>query len=414
MILTDVKFSEIPNSPGVYRFLSEKNDILYIGKATNLRQRIRSYFDDDLIKTRGRLLVDMIASAKRVSFETTNNVLDALIREASLIKKYQPQYNTREKDNKSFSFIVVTKEDFPRILLLRERSIAQMGEEDSKYLTSFGPFQSAHLAKEILSIIRKIFPFRDKCNVGQSKPCFYKELGLCPGVCDGTINRKEYNKIISGFMMFMKGEDEKLIKKYTKLMNESARSLHFEDANKYKKIIFALTHINDISLISDETKNLSHKSSSFSEKQVRIEAYDISHLFGTYTVGVMVVLTGGRPDKSQYRKFKIKSSEIFGNDLESLREVLLRRFNHPEWQKPDLIVIDGGATHLKFAKKVLLGIGIDSPVVSVVKDNRHKARDVIGKLDIVNSYKPSALLANSESHRFAVEYHRLLRGRILK
>lgn len=411
MNLFDVKFNEIPATSGVYRFLGENREILYIGKATNLRQRIRSYFDNDLIKTRGRFIVDMVTTAKSIDYDTTPSVLDALIREAALIKQIQPLYNTREKDNRSFAYIVITKEDFPKILQLRERSIAITHDEEEKYIATYGPFQSAHLAKELLSIIRRIIPFRDKCSIGQGKPCFHKQLGLCPGVCDNSISKAEYNKLISDFKTFMDGNQDKLISKYTKEMHKAAKELLFEDANHYKKLIFALTHINDVSLISDETRLASQVSSGIREKPFRIESYDIAHLFNTHIVGVMVVINNGRPDKSQYRKFKIKDLNNLG-DLDRIKEVLTRRFNHLEWQKPDLIVVDGGNTHLRFVNKLLKELDIDIPVVSVVKDSRHKAKAVLGKAEYVESYKPSILLSNMEAHRFAVEYHRFLRERI--
>lgn len=411
MNIFDVKFNELPNSPGVYRFLNENRDILYIGKATNLRQRVRSYFDNDLIKTRGRFIVDMVATAKYVEFENTKTVLDALIREAALIKQVQPPYNTREKDNRSFAYIVITKEDYPRVLQLRERSIALLKDEENKYIATYGPFSSAHLAKELLSIIRRIIPFRDKCSVGQGKPCFHKQLGLCPGVCDNSISKTDYNKLISDFRTFMDGNQEKLIAKYTKEMHKAAKELLFEDASHYKKIIFALNHINDVSLLSDETRIASQISSSIREKPFRIESYDIAHLFNTYTVGVMVVISNGRPDKSQYRKFKIRKTEELG-DLARIKEVLTRRFNHIEWQRPDLIVIDGSNTHLKFVRNLLKELDVDIPVAAVVKDDRHKAKGILGKTELIESFRPSILLSNMEAHRFAVEYHRFLRERI--
>lgn len=412
MQLADAKLESFPQNPGVYRFLGKDKKILYIGKATNLRQRVRSYFDIDLIKTRGRFIVDMVASSVSIIYEECPTVLDALVREAALIKKYKPTYNTREKDNRSFAYIVITKEDYPRVIQLRERSIAMDNSEELNYLYTFGPFQSAKLAKNLLSIIRRIIPFRDKCTPNSGKPCFHKELGLCPGVCDGSISHGDYLKQINNLKLLLEGNHEKLVSKWTIKMNKAAKDLEFEEANKYKNLIFALTHINDVTLISDETRIASQRSSSLRDREFRVEGYDISHLSGTYTVGVMVVVNNGRPNKSEYRKFKIREFDDKIDDLLRIREILKRRFNHNEWQRPDIIVIDGGNTHLRFVKNVLKNLNINIPVVSVVKDQRHKAKEILGPKEYTESYKNSILIANMESHRFAVEYHRFLRERI--
>ncbi len=171
MILKEYSVKNMPDKPGVYFFLSEKaqgvpsdkKQILYIGKATSLRDRVKSYFGDDLISTRGPLLVDMITRAQDVVWQETDSVLEALILEAQLIKKYQPFYNTKEKDNRSFNYVVITKETFPRVLIIRGRTldIAQQKKElGVKY--TFGPFPHANALRVALRIIRKMFPFVEK------------------------------------------------------------------------------------------------------------------------------------------------------------------------------------------------------------------------------------------------------------
>lgn len=412
MNLEDLKTVSLPSEPGVYRFLDANGVILYIGKATNLKQRVRSYFDDDLIKTRGRFIVDMVSLADKISYEEAPTVLDALIREAALIKKYQPPYNTREKDNRSFAYIVITNEEYPRVLLLRERTMVMGDEEEGQYLASYGPFPSAHTARELLSIVRRIIPFRDKCIPHSQKPCFHRQLGLCPGVCDDAINKKGYAKLIAELRMFFEGKKEKLIQRLQKEMNHAAKELAFEEAAECKRVLFALSHINDVALMSDETRLASQRSSRIRERAFRVEAYDIAHLFGTHTVGVMVVLHDGRPEKSQYRKFKIREQIGVVDDIARLKEVLRRRFAHVEWQRPDLIVIDGGKTHLLHARKMLKELDLNITTVSVVKDNRHKAKGILGNKELAESYKPSIVLSNMEAHRFAVEYHRKLRGQM--
>lgn len=412
MKLADYKASELNNGPGVYRFLDEHNKVLYVGKATNLRQRVRSYFDDDLIKTRGRFIVDMVTRAARITAEDAPTVLDALIREAALIKEIQPPYNTREKDNRSFTYIVITKEEFPRVFALRERTMAMGDEEEGKYRAVYGPFPSGATVRTLLSLVRRIIPFRDKCTPHQGKPCFHKQLGLCPGVCDDTISVKEYGKLISELILFFGGKREKLITQLERDMKKAAKELAFEEAAECKRVLFALTHINDVALISDETRVASQRSSKIRDRAFRLEGYDIAHLFGTYTVGVMTVLHDGRPEKSQYRKFKIREEEGIIDDFKRLEEVLKRRFAHKEWQTPDIIVVDGGRAHLLRARKILDGLGVSTPVVALVKDERHKARAIIGNRSLAESYRPSIVLVNMEAHRFAVSYHRLLREKL--
>lgn len=410
--MADYKATTLSTGPGVYRFLDAEGNILYIGKATNLRQRVRSYFDDDLIKTRGRFIVDMVTRAARVTAEDAPTVLDALIREAALIKELQPPYNTREKDNRSFTYIVITNEEFPRVLPLRERTMAMGDEEEGQYKAVYGPFPSGATVRTLLSLVRRIIPFRDKCMPHQGKPCFHKQLGLCPGVCDGSISAKEYGRSIAELMLFFGGKRERLIAQLEKDMKRAAKAMAFEEAAECKRVLFALTHINDVALITDETRLASQRSAKIRERAFRIEGYDVAHLFGTHTVGVMTVVHDGRPERSQYRKFKIRENVGAIDDFKRLEEILRRRFAHKEWQVPDIVVVDGGRAHLLRARKVLTDLGVNTSVVALVKDDWHKAKAIIGDRALAESYRPSIVLVNMEAHRFAISYHRLLREKL--
>lgn len=408
-----------PQEPGVYKWLDAEDNILYIGKATNLRTRVRSYFDDDLIKTRGRHIVDMVTRSSRIVYEETKTVLDTLVLEAALIKKWQPPYNTREKDNRSFVYVAFTNEDYPRILALRERRALMGDAEANEYLATFGPFPSQSSVRELLKIIRKIFPYRgEKCIPSQGKPCFDRQIGLCPGVCINEISKRAYSHRMKEIRMLFEGQRDELINEVESEMRKAAAKLHFEEAAEYKRILFALTHINDVSLISDDTRLASQVSAKSRDATFRIEAYDISHLFGTHTVGAMTVVEDGRPNKAHYRKFKIREEVPLDgtaakvDDLMRLREILRRRFAHTEWRAPDLIVVDGGLTHLRHARLMLKELGVSTPVVSVVKDKRHKAKAILGNKEFAASYKPSIILANLEVHRFAIEYHKQLRAKL--
>lgn len=403
---------KLPDRPGIYIFRGHahtggsKREILYIGKATSLKNRVASYFRRDLMATRGPLLVAMIEAATIVDFIETDSVLEALILEAHLIKKHQPPYNTKEKDNKSFNYVVITKEDFPRVMTMRGRQI-ETNSAEIKYF--FGPFPQGGVLREALSLVRKIFPFRDKCKIGAKKQCFNAQLGLCPGVCAGTISRTEYGKTIQRIKLFFEGRKQTLLRRIEHDMNHSVKELKFEEAARFKKTLFALTHIQDIALLKADLLPMTTLNKK-GETNFRIEAYDVAHISGTSTVGVMVVLEDGEVKKSDYRKFKIKTST--NDDTASLREILERRFTHTEWPLPKLLVVDGGKAQVSAAQRVLSEWGIVISIVGVVKDEHHRPREIIGDTHASASHDRAILLANNEAHRFAIDFHRQLRGKI--
>jgi excinuclease ABC subunit C len=423
MQLQTLKKKKLPDTPGVYMFIGARRKILYIGKATSLRSRVRSYFDKDIAHKRGQHIAAMVEQAKMVDHIETDSVLEALILEASLIKKYKSHYNTKEKDDKSFNYIVITKEDFPRVIIVRGRELLGSSTAKLKYDVkyTFGPFPKGTVLKDALKIIRKIFPFRDKClparsaQVGTSvprKPCFNRQIKLCPGVCSGEISKKEYAKVIQNICLFLDGKKGQVIKKLERQMSVAAKRLEFEKADEIKKTIFALKHIRDVALIKESPRpNIRRRTSDVSSGGFRIEAYDVAHISGKFVVGVMTVVENGEVKKSDYRKFKIKSFEG-ADDTRALKEVLDRRLSHPEWQLPKLIIVDGGKAQKNTAEKVLKKAGVVIPVVGVVKDERHKPKNIIGKSSLVEKYEKEILLANSEAHRFAITYHRFLRNKL--
>ena len=246
----DLRKFKLPDAPGVY-FFKREGKILYVGKATSLRDRVLSYFSADVIETRGPRIVDMVAKADRISFQKTDSVLEALLLEAELIKKLEPPYNTEGKDDKSFNYIVITNENFPRVLVVRQKDLnSKLEARSHKLKTIFGPFPHGSLLKEALRIIRKIFPFRDnKCQPNQGKPCFNRQIGLCPGVCTGEITKEQYVKTIHRIKLFFGGKKTQILKNLELEMETVARIRNFERAGGIKKTLFALKHIQDISLI---------------------------------------------------------------------------------------------------------------------------------------------------------------------
>lgn len=418
------RISEFPDTPGVY-FFKRGSHILYIGKATSLRDRVRSYFAADIASTRGGLIVKMLQDFDRIDFEKTDSVLEALILEAHLIKKYQPEANIQEKDDKSFNFVVLTDEVFPRLLVVRGREllVSQLSDkkEDKLGFTiahSFGPFPNGSQLREALKIVRRMFPYRDekctpaseqKLKPGQApKPCFNRQIGLCPGVCTGEITREQYKQQVRNIVLFFEGNKKQLIKNLEKEMKAAAAAQEFEHAQRIKRQIFALGHIQDVSLIKESTR-YNYGGRPVSGKVFRIESYDIAHLSGENVVGVMTVVEDGEAKKSDYRKFKIRDNPSV-NDTKALSEVLSRRLTHPEWPLPSLIVVDGGVAQRNAIEKVLRQEGQSIPVVSVVKDERHRPREILGDKGWL-AYERDILLSNAEAHRFAIGYHKTLRGK---
>lgn len=392
MRVQDFKKYNLPDKPGVY-FFKKGIDILYIGKATSLKSRVRSYFSDDLIQTRGPLITDMVFKANALRWQETDNVLEALILEANLIKKYQPIANTKEKDDKSFNYVCISNDALPKVLTVRGKNL-----EKNKYKNVFGPFTNGGQLKEGLRIIRKIFPFIDDKTKNYNE--FYQQLNLAPN----PEERKKYFNNIKNIEMFFEGKKMGVLKNLEKQMKNLAKEQKFEEANIVKKQIFALKHINDVSLIKEE-KTLEAR-----PKEFRLEAYDIAHMSGKNMVGVMTVLENNTVNKDEYRKFKIRTQGD-ANDSGALLEVLERRFTHTQWRYPNLVVVDGNTIQINVANKFLQKIGLDIKVVGVVKDERHKPKGILGDKELAKKYEREILLANSEAHRFAITFHKKIRNK---
>ena len=432
---------KIPDAPGVYFFLGppkpwrrglgKRREVLYIGKAASLHDRVRSYFVEDIAEVRSPLVAKVVQNTKSIDWRRTDSVLEALILEASLIKQYKPKGNTDAKDDKSWNYVVITKEDFPRVLLVRGKELAKQNNSEggfrarrrenlskfsaenlrtprgvgfAKPLHTFGPFPHGLQLKEALKIVRKIFPYRDSCEPQTEKPCFNRQIGLCPGVCSGEISKINYRKVIRRITLLFQGKKSELVHSLTRDMKRAAREERFEEAAVLRRQLFALKHIQDVSLIKEE-----HRSFGAGLTKSRIEAYDVAHLGGTSTVGVMTVVEEGEAKRSEYRKFRINAAKK-GDDAGALREILSRRLGHDEWPLPKLIVVDGAVAQINAAQRVLEHYSISIPVVGVVKDERHRPREIKGlprlSSDLSRAMSRDILLANSEAHRFAIQYHR--------
>ncbi len=391
-------YRSLPETPGAYLMKDRSGSVLYVGKAGNLRRRVASYFErphDVRIET----LVRKIA---KIEVRKTDTALEALILEAELIKRLAPPFNVREKDDKSFLYIEVTKEQFPRVLLARGKSVAE-GER-------WGPFTRASSAREALRLLRRIFPWstHDPEKLGKfARPCFDYEIGLCPGTCIGAISREDYLKNIARLKLFLDGKKARVLREVEKEMHAASKALDFERAEKLRRQAFALRHIRDTALIAD-AEVLAPASGAAPR---RIEGYDISNISGTSAVGAMVVFEDGKPNKSEYRKFRIRT--VFRpNDVGMLAEVLARRFKRGPsghgWPLPDFVLIDGGVAQANAARRVLLRAGIRIPVVGIAKGPERKRNDIVGAIP-AGVPKATLIRVRDEAHRFAVSYHKKLR-----
>lgn len=413
------KVAGLPQNPGVYFFRDAKGGIIYIGKATNLRSRVSSYFKG---ARTSRPIETMIHRVADLEVQETDSVLEALILESNLIKKYQPKYNVDLKDGKSFSCFAVTKEEFPRVLIVRKTDLSEDGKELkakkpvklTKLKASYGPYTSKNQMETALKIIRKIFPFHSLSRKSE-KGCLDFQLGLCPGPHSGAISKDDYKKNIRGIRMILEGKKKRLVTGLEKEMESFAKRQEFEKAAELRNKIFALNHIRDIALMArdfeGESPVTSHRSSI-----TRIEAYDISNISGQHAVGSMVVFKDVKPDKSQYRKFKIRTVEG-SDDVGMMREVLSRRFKN-DWPMPDLVLLDGGQGHVNMAQKLLQAeLGLAVAIAGVAKGPTRKKLDVRlaggrylseeARKFLQDEYSLKSIM--DEAHRFAIAYHRKIR-----
>lgn len=426
-----IKKNELPDHPGVYFYYDVKKKLLYIGKATSLKRRVGSYFT----KAHDRRIEEMVGQIAKIDYIETPTVIEALVLEANQIKSKKPKYNILQRDDKSFLYVVVTNEDFPKPLLMRGHDLARLGinpfrskmteKAKKKFIRVFGPFTSSRSLKVAMDLIRKIIPWSD-CEPpevsGKKRQCFNAHLGKCPGVCRGGISKQEYRRIMRQFILFFEGKRKPLLREMKKEMERAAKEKRYEDAASYRNRMRALLHIRDVALIGKEDVELPYDRSLQKGKidiMGRIEAYDISNISGTSAVGSMVVFEEGKPAKSKYRKFKIKTVKGI-DDVGMMEEVLRRRLKrniqYPNaWPLPEIMVIDGGKGQVDRVRRVMSELGVKVPLIGLAKGfDRKQDRLVYDRGDkevqlVAQRGKEIFQKARDEAHRFAVKYHKVLR-----
>ncbi|ADQ07989.1 excinuclease ABC, C subunit [Caldicellulosiruptor hydrothermalis 108] len=536
-MLLEEKFSNLPTSPGVYIMKDENGNVIYVGKAVNLKNRVRQYFQNSQdMPPKTRLMVRKI---KDLDYIVTDNEVEALILECNLIKEYRPKYNVLLRDDKNYQYIKITNEMFPRLVTTRK-----VEKDGSRY---FGPYVSGYSVKQTVELLKSLFMLRT-CKkkfpdqLGKGRPCLNFHIEKCLGVCKGDVSEEEYQKLVERAVKVLSGKGDEIVEELKTKMFEYAENLMFEKAQEIKnklssleriitkqKVIYAddrsedvinfakdHTHIAIVVLIirngklinkeefvlkadedtferfleqyysdvvslpneiiiphrienADNIEKMIEKLYGFKvkvtvpkqgeKKQLldmakknaeislanrqrvddvyaealltlknilgleneieKIESYDISNIAGADNVGTLVVFEDGRFNKEFYRKFKIKGFEG-QDDIRSVKEVLTRRFTNLEkhGRIPDLILIDGGQNQVNAALEVLNTLGFSIPVAGMVKDDRHKTRDLIynGKEVGIQEYPLVYKLIyaiQEETHRFAVKFHREVRKKHL-
>lgn len=408
--------------PGVYIYKNSLNEIIYIGKAINLKKRISQYFkSNDALGPKTKILVSQIAS---IESKTVNSEIEALILESSLIKKYHPKYNSQLKDNRSYLYICISKSKIPIIFTAHSSNLP-------KNAAIYGPFPDGGSVKSLLKTIRRLFPFRSTENHPKTD-CLYCHLGLCPGPNPDPI---AYHQNIIKIKKILNGHFKSLLFSLNGEMKLASQSENFENALALKNQIDSLNYIvsgwhNLKNLYADINLPEDKQSQAIDELETtlkpyfklinihRIECFDISQMGNNYFVGSMVVWQNDDLDISAYRKFKIRS-KASPDDQYMMKEVVYRRLQHPEWGIPDLIVVDGGKPQVSAVGALLVNaqnkiaiIGLAKKIETIVIKNNDSW------VEINLPPKSQALLLlerlRNEAHRFANKYRRELISKSLR
>jgi excinuclease ABC subunit C len=449
-----IKNGELPDAPGVYFHYDHAGKLLYIGKATSLKKRVGSYFT----KAHDRRIAELVSQISRIEYIQTPTVIEALVLEANQIKAHRPPFNIMLLDDKTFLYLCITNEEFPKPVFMRGLDLERLGIQPftrflsfkarKKFLAVYGPYTSGRSLRTALDILRRAIPW-STCEspsvTGSVRPCFDAQIGKCPGVCSGAISKKDYRKTIKKLMLFFEGKKERIIASIRKDMDKAAKQERFEDAKELRDQLFSLEHIHDVALITREEPTYQLETpqgrpENFINALGRVEAYDIANISGTSNVAAMVVFENGKANKDEYRKFRIKTFEGT-NDVGAMEEVMRRRLarahspsgsppqsggvrggqDRPRggesWPLPDIMIIDGGEGQVNRVNEIIAEAGLTIPIIGIAKGfDRKQDRLVYDESNpelrrVAEAFKEVFQKARDEAHRFAGAYHRILRSR---
>lgn len=428
---TPRQINGIAVGPGIYKFYSEDNKLLYVGKAKNLKKRIANYFSRVKKDTKTLQLIQQIRSIRIIPVASE---FEALLLESRLIRENQPKYNVIWKDDKHYIYIKITREKFPKILFARKRETAD---------DYFGPFPSSRVVREILSYIRTIFPY---CTQKASAPraCFYHHIGLC-NPCPAKITKlerdksqtltRQYRQNIKNIKKILEGKITYIKKILQNEMHKFSEKEDFENAAIYRDKLSQLDYLVNRytpaeiyienpkffdKLRLQEEKDLTDLLRAYFpgiSRISRIECYDISNISGRLAAGSLVTFRNGYPDKNLYRRFRIRLKNT-PDDFTMLKEIMSRRLKHTDWILPDLLVVDGGKPQIAATRKILSEVKPEIPIIGLAKRFEELVIPSGGQYIKVELPEGSPALnlvkrLRDEAHRFAHRYHSLLRIRNL-
>ena len=420
------EMNNLPKTAGVYCFASSKPkgeggfDVIYIGKAINIQNRVKNHFQQP--SYRDDLFMDKV---EKIGFLETGSEIEALILEANLIKKHQPKFNVVWRDDKNYFYVALRQAQGRPYIFVTHQPFGKLRADQNEKTEYIGPFVEGTALKNTLRFLRRAFPYYTSAKHPKNK-CTWCHLGLCPGP---NPNLKEYKKNIKKLALILKGKRNAVLNSLKKEMNKLSKESKFEEAAKKRDEISNLQQVmahagviepekekNDVGW--QNTQKILKGLIGLEKEPSRIECYDVSNIQGKFATGSMVVFVDGKPDKSQYKKFKIRLQDT-PNDIAMLEETLERRFSHPEWKYPETILIDGGIAQLNIAIKTKdqNTTAKEIKVISIAK--RDKSLYIEGKeKPILLKTLPREiynliLQLDDEAHRFAIAYHKKLRSRDL-
>jgi len=424
------KIKTFPGGPGLYFMKAAGDTVLYIGKAKNLRSRVSSYFQQagDLLATRGPKILEMINKVETVDYLETKSEVDAVLQEARLVKDIHPPYNTHLVDDKTFPYLeITTRADFAGVYITRNPR--------STRSRLFGPFTGAKDLRAVLVVLQKIFKFRT-CNLdisaddekrGFFRPCLLYSIKQCTAPCAGRIEKARYKQIIKDLIKFLQSKRSTILRQLKKQMAEASAVMDYETAAMYRDRIRLIERLDDRGTVEgnvqpeifapDPAEALAQLQKIFQiAGPIRIiEGFDIAHIAGAQTVGALVKFIDGRPFKSGYRRFKIKTVKDI-DDYACMKEIITRRYKRAlagEELWPDLVLIDGGLGHLHAAEEAFREMDAPLPVLASIAKRQEDIficrSDKPLKLPSTSPVRKLLQYVRDEAHRFAQHYHHILR-----
>lgn len=432
------KLKDLPAQPGVYFHKDAAGEIIYVGKAASLKNRVRQYFHAS--RRRDPKTDALVAEIADTDWITVETELDALFVEAEMVRRYMPRYNILLRDDKSSTYVRINYDDPHPAVSFTRRPL----DDKAVY---FGPYFNGGEVKRALKYLRRVFPYSTHTGVLPKRACLQYHLGLCPGIEENKTSLKDYKTDLRRLMQYLRGERAKVLEKMERDMERAAKKQDFEEAAEVRNRYFALKALTKQIVFSDKEfldiskdRGLQGLTDLLGLQKIprRIEGYDISHMQGTDNVASMVVFTNGIPDKAAYRKFKMRLPG--NNDFAHMDEAITRRCsekNQKEWGLPDLFLIDGGKGQLAAATRARDAMGVQRPMIGLAKREEEivvhleKSQAKVSKAAL---QKNNAIVSESddfwlillpkqsdivkllqrvrdESHRFAVSYHSVLKGK---